>query len=112
MNIEIIKLIVADAKEYTDNDGLNSLRNRWTSEQLMFAINYLSTPAAQPAPGWITPKQFENIVRDICELPDYSSPEDQPEVFMCTTEELRCILVNNEVMEDVAAPPAPHKEGE
>ena len=48
----------------------------------------------------ISKKQFESIVQDICELPDYTSPEDQPDVFMCTMEELRVILVNNEVMAD------------
>lgn len=31
------------------------------------------------------------IVRDVCELPDYTSPDDQPDLLQCTVEELQII---------------------
>lgn len=33
-----------------------------------------------------------DIIRDVCELPDYNSPEDQPELLQCTVRELTVIL--------------------
>ena len=36
-----------------------------------------------------------NIIRDICELPDYQSPDDQPDLVMATVEELTIILDRN-----------------
>jgi hypothetical protein len=32
------------------------------------------------------------ILTDVCELPDYNSPEDQPELLQCTTGELETIV--------------------
>lgn len=32
------------------------------------------------------------IIRDVAELPDRTSPEDQPEMMLVTAEELRAIL--------------------
>jgi len=34
------------------------------------------------------------IIRDVCELPDYNSPDDNPELLMCTVGELEYILKN------------------
>jgi hypothetical protein len=36
-----------------------------------------------------------DIIRDICELPDYQSPDDQPDLVMATIEELTIILERN-----------------
>lgn len=38
------------------------------------------------------PEQVLQIIDDICELPDYTSPEDQPDLLMCTVDELSTIL--------------------
>lgn len=35
-----------------------------------------------------------DIVRDVCELPDYNSPEDNPDSIQCTVQELSTILSN------------------
>jgi hypothetical protein len=33
------------------------------------------------------------VVENVCELPDYNSPEDQPDLVMCTVQELEnCVL--------------------
>jgi hypothetical protein len=33
------------------------------------------------------------VVEAVCELPDYNSPDDQPDLVMCTVQELkRCVL--------------------
>jgi len=32
------------------------------------------------------------ILRDMCELPDYDSPDDQPNLIQCTTDELDLIV--------------------
>lgn len=33
------------------------------------------------------------VVQNVCELPDYNSPDDQPNLVMCTVEELhRCVM--------------------
>lgn len=35
----------------------------------------------------------ELVVRNVCELPDYTSPDDQPDLVMCTVQQLeRCVL--------------------
>lgn len=35
------------------------------------------------------------IVQDVCELPDYNSPEDQPDVVTATVSELHHIILTN-----------------
>lgn len=37
-------------------------------------------------------KLIEEIIRGVCELPDYNSPDDQPELLQCTVQELDAIL--------------------
>lgn len=33
------------------------------------------------------------VVRNVCELPDYNSPDDQPELLTCTVDELHlCVM--------------------
>ncbi len=32
------------------------------------------------------------IIQDVCELPDYTSPDDNPDLVQCTVKELRMIL--------------------
>jgi hypothetical protein len=34
------------------------------------------------------------IIRRVCELPDYTSPDDQPDLVMCTVNELDACIVN------------------
>jgi hypothetical protein len=46
------------------------------------------------AMSWVTPKKFaEHVVLEVCELTDYTSPDDQPDLLQCTVKELEgCIL--------------------
>jgi hypothetical protein len=37
-------------------------------------------------------KLIEHVVRNVCELPGYTSPEDQPELLMCTAKELEACI--------------------
>jgi hypothetical protein len=39
------------------------------------------------------------IVQNICELPDYTSPDDQPELLQCTCDELENAVLN--AIEDI-----------
>jgi hypothetical protein len=33
------------------------------------------------------------VVRNVCELPGYTSPDDQPDLVMCTVDELHlCVM--------------------
>lgn len=43
--------------------------------------------------------KIDLIIRDICELPDRTSPEDQPDMLMVTEEELRIILTRHDTFE-------------
>ena len=43
--------------------------------------------------------RIDLIVRDICELPDRTSPEDQPDMLLVTEEELRIILARHEAFQ-------------
>jgi hypothetical protein len=44
--------------------------------------------------SWVTPQQFAaQVIQNVCELPDYNSPDDNPDLLQCTVDELeRCIL--------------------
>lgn len=35
---------------------------------------------------------IEAIIADVCDLPDYNSPDDRPTLLQCTTKELSAIL--------------------
>lgn len=37
----------------------------------------------------------EEIVREVAELPDRTSPEDQPEMMLVTADELKAIVIAN-----------------
>lgn len=54
------------------------------------------THPSSPSPSGLEPSDIEAlaavVVRDVCELPDYSSPEDQPNLIQCTVEELHVIV--------------------
>lgn len=54
----------------------------------------------------LTSKQqlIEAIIRDVCELPDYTSPDDQPNLLQCTVEELDAILDRHLQVETAAEP--------
>lgn len=33
------------------------------------------------------------VVRNVCELPDYTSPDDQPDLLQCTVDQLHlCVM--------------------
>ena len=53
-----------------------------------------STRTAPPADGEVE-EMADMIVRDVCELPDRTSPDDQPEMMLVTGEELHSIVVEN-----------------
>jgi len=44
--------------------------------------------------SWVTPERFaQQVIANVCELPDYTSPEDQPDLLQCTVQELQaCVL--------------------
>lgn len=44
--------------------------------------------------SWVTPEEFAaEVVREVCELSDYTSPDDQPDLLQCTVTELSaCVL--------------------
>lgn len=38
-------------------------------------------------------KIANNVVQRVCELPDYTSPGDQPDLLMCTVDQLHlCVM--------------------
>lgn len=53
------------------------------------------TPGTKPTVSSKTMAEriAERVVLEVCELPDYNSPEDQPDLVMCTVQELNaCVL--------------------
>jgi hypothetical protein len=44
----------------------------------------------------LTPAELEDaiseVIKDVCELPDYTSPDDNPDLLQCTVKELDLIL--------------------
>lgn len=46
------------------------------------------------AMSWVTPEKFAaQVVLNVCELPDYTSPDDQPDLLQCTVRELQaCVM--------------------
>lgn len=44
--------------------------------------------------SWVTPEQFAaQVILNVCELSDYTSPDDQPDLLQCTVKELEvCVL--------------------
>lgn len=44
--------------------------------------------------SWVTPEQFAaQVIQDVCELPDYTSPDDQPDLLQCTVKELESCII-------------------
>lgn len=44
--------------------------------------------------SWVTPEQFATqVILNVCELPDYTSPDDQPDLLQCTVRELEACVV-------------------
>lgn len=44
--------------------------------------------------SWITPEQFAaQVILNVCELPDYASPDDQPELLQCTVKEREACVI-------------------
>lgn len=44
--------------------------------------------------SWVTPEKFAaQVIQNVCELPDYNSPDDQPDLLQCTVSELeQCVM--------------------
>lgn len=44
--------------------------------------------------SWVTPEQFAaQVVLNVCELSNYTSPDDQPDLLQCTARELEsCVM--------------------
>lgn len=40
-------------------------------------------------------RTIDGIIRDVAELPDRTSPADQPEMMLVSADELRAILLNH-----------------
>ncbi len=48
-----------------------------------------------PQPSELVERLRATIIQDVCELPDYNSPDDQPDLLQFTAEELQIILTRN-----------------
>ena len=44
--------------------------------------------------SWVTPEKFAaRVIEEVCELSDYTSPDDQPDLLQCTVQQLEaCVL--------------------
>lgn len=71
-------------------------------------------PAAAPSDEEVRKttleRAIERIIQDACELPDRSSPEDQPEMLLITGEELDMLLRRHLGLEDGDLIPTPSPE--
>lgn len=46
------------------------------------------------AMSWVTPEQFAaQLIQNVCELPDYTSPDNQPDLLQCTVKELESCVI-------------------
>jgi hypothetical protein len=81
---------------------------------------YLGVQSDQgSAMSWVTPKEFaEQVIQNVCDLPDYISPDDQPELLQCTSIGLEaCVLMAFEYFDqsthrsEVMNPPASAAQG-
>lgn len=50
----------------------------------------------KPSEHWLKAARetADAIVRDVCELPDRTSPDDQPDMLLVTVEELHAIILS------------------
>jgi hypothetical protein len=55
-------------------------------------MNATAVDALEHAKATRLRQLVDMIVRDVCELPDYNSPDDQPDLLQCTTRQLSNIL--------------------
>lgn len=82
--------------------------NEETEDAAYFMGHADGRTAASPAPAFDLEAFATLVWRNVCELPDRTSPEDDPEAAVCTFEELRgCIgTAMDEMSEDSVASPA------
>lgn len=70
---------------------------QWAEEAQKTAERFFDEAKAEranlAAMATLIEKAPARIVRAVCELPDYTSPEDRPDVIMCTVDELHAIVV-------------------
>jgi hypothetical protein len=61
--------------------------------------------------SWVTPEQFATkVVENVCDLSDYTSPDDQPDLLQCTVGQLQaCVMQAFEHFDSnfVMPPPTP-----
>lgn len=57
-----------------------------------FRAGRASLPAPQQATSHVETDWISNVIRDVSELPDRSSPDDEPDMMLVTAAELRSIL--------------------
>jgi hypothetical protein len=64
------------------------------------------TTCAPVKPSRVTPEKVAaQVIQNVCELPDYNSPDDQPDLLQCTVQELEmCILRAFEYFDDGTKP--------
>lgn len=44
--------------------------------------------------SWVTPEKFAaKVIENVCELPDYTSPDDQPDLLQCTVKQLEACVI-------------------
>lgn len=44
--------------------------------------------------SWVTPEKFAaQVILNVCELSDYTSPDDQPDLLQCTVKELESCVI-------------------
>lgn len=44
--------------------------------------------------SWVTPEKFAaQVILNVCELPDYTSPDSRPDLLQCTITELEACII-------------------
>lgn len=64
-------------------------------------------PAPQQATSHVETDWISNVIRDVSELPDRSSPDDEPDMMLVTAAELRSILETHAPQQATPASEAP-----
>lgn len=78
------------------------------ADEALAALSAAQAPTAAPGGSWTDIGAIADlIVRDVCELPDRTSPDDWPEAMLVTGEELYALIVERFRESTLnAAPPA------
>ena len=74
-------------------EGTRDLLNQCIEQRIKDRVEArASLPAPQQATSHVETDWISNVIRDVSELPDRSSPDDEPDMMLVTAAELRSIL--------------------